>query len=235
MNSQCVCFMLVGFCSFQSAISVPLPEMHQDKRTWAMEAEQMVTELRRLASEADENEHPSWPSELEWSKMLADETAADKLLWRLWLRTGMPPLLRDTRTEPLAKYLRRNLSAYQAHISEHSNMTAEEVSALGLANAIEAFGSPLWYMTLRYLFEMTGVDTHWQVIVQSTPNRFLVASPINDEAASSQRAALARWLQENLDDMVWDGRSEQFRPRSGTYRGSDTLFQDIGAMVFQKE
>lgn len=183
MNFQCVCMMVVGFCSFQPVISVPLPETQHDKRTWAIEAEHILTDLRRLASEADENEHPSWPSEADWKKMFADERAADQLLWRLWLITGMPPLLREVRTEPLDRYLRRNESAYQAHISKHSNLTEEEVSALGLTNAIAAFGSPLWYMTLRYLVEMTGVDSHWQVIVRSTPSRPLVVCPISEESA----------------------------------------------------
>lgn len=220
----CVCFSVAT--AFLQGLSADAsePVKGRSRRGWVLEAERLIAELRDLARETPRQEESSWS--LKWTRV-AKQRIADRLLWRLWLVTGMPPLLEE-RDETFGRsYLQRNVVAYQEYVATHNGLTFEEVCRLGLDNAVESFGSPLWYMTVRYLREKAGVESDCRIVVHSTPSRLLTVCPMNERDSSRQSAAFARWLKDNKEEVVWVADENRFRPRNGKYVGTDELFQSV--------
>lgn len=218
----CVFFVIVIVFSRQLPSSAAEHVRDEDQQGWVLEAQRLLAGLSRLAKQPRSRGRSSWSL----TEMPADQGIADRLLWRLWLATGMPPLLREE-DDTFDKYLLQNVSAYQEYVDKHRNLPLEQIHRLGLGNAVESFGSPLWYMTLRYLAEKASVESEWRILVNTTPSRFLTICPMSKAASSRQSAALARWLKDNMELMVWDTVAKRFRPRDGKYVRTKKLFASL--------
>lgn len=206
-------------CSWQSSRDVAAAEEPKEHCSWIVQAEQLLAQLARLESEMPREKEASWSRE----ESPPSQAYIDRLLWRLWLMTGMQPLRDDDPTG--SRYVQRNIVAYRKYIAEHRTLTSEEVCFQGLKNAIDSFGSELWPMTLKYVIEKTGVTSRWHLEVRTTPSRFIQRCPIDKEAALRQRDALSNWLHKNRSRMRWDAATQRFQPKSGSYVESDALFE----------
>ena len=185
------------------------------KQSWMTQAEALITELSRLDLK---------PTKIITLEPSREVTRAEEILWELWLTTGMPPLLLGEGKLSLQTYVRNNVIAYQQYLVTHSNLKFEELQRLGLTNTIDAYGSPLWYMTLKYLTVRASVTSTIQINIHTTPKVLLVESPLSDEAYSTLSAEMARWLKNNEKELDWDVNAKKFRPRSGAYIGTDELY-----------
>ncbi len=154
-----------------------------------------------------------------------DARLAEELLWKLWLTTGMPPLVRGDVSSSLEAYTRANAVAYGQYIAKHNHLGFEELQRIGLANAIDAFGSPLWYMTLKYLAERASVTSDWRIQIHTLPTLLIVEAPLSDEAYKRLSVELSRWLENNDKELVWNAVEGKFRPRHGAYIVTDALYE----------
>lgn len=219
----CVCVPVVTAYSEQLAADAPKSFKGESQRGWVLEAERLVAELGDLARETPRKEEYSWSLK---GTLVANQRTADRLLWRLWLVTGMPLLLQK-QDEAFDGYFRRNAFAYQDYVAKHNDLTLQEVCRLGLDNAVESAGSPLWYMTLRYLIEKAGVDSRWNVVVNTTPRRLLTVLPVREGGSKRRFGALAQWLKDNKEKLEWDADAKRFRPQNGKCVGTDELVQSL--------
>jgi hypothetical protein len=227
---RCLLFAIVIIPWHIGAISFgddSAPTNHHD---WVTDAESLIHDLNDLSKLA-RTKPERWDAAFQSDN---HGRRADKILWRLWLTTGMPPLTHEPE-KTFDAYLRQNARVYRRYIAEHRELTLEELHRRGLTNATESFGSPLWYMTLRYLAEKASVKSDWHIELRTTPTYFLAECPLDKEAYSRQSTAFARWLEANKEQMVWDANTKRFHPRNGEYVGTDGLFQALMQSVAGKE
>jgi hypothetical protein len=209
--------------------------IQKSQHRWVSEAEELVGKLRDQARDipemekpdlADEQEVIRWLSSMLVGKQRINIVTADRILWQLWLTTGMPPLLRGP-DESLPASLKRNASAYREYVAKHANLTEEELHRLGLTNAVDSFGSPLWYMTMEYLTKKASLKFECIVQIHVTPKRCLIEAPLTADSYTRLSAALSSWLKANEERMIWDSRVRRFHPRDGRYVGTGELSDPI--------
>jgi hypothetical protein len=207
---------------------------------WAVTAENLIGQLSDLAQVIPEEKHydsfaklssakgkrTPWEDALTWSERLAHYRRGERILWKLWLTTGMPPLTQEA-DETSTAFFRRNAEAYRKYVNQHAKLSQDDVSRIGLVNAVDAFGSPLWYMTLKYLDQQVSLSHDWTIIIHTTPSSVLTRSPLNEAAYRRLSAALAHWVKANEGRMVWDENRRRFRPSSGDYLETEDLFRVI--------
>ncbi len=192
------------------------PRKEASDRSWVAQADAILATLSNLDLK------PVNTATLEPSK---DVRLAEELLWKLWLTTGMPPLLRGDVPSPFDAYTRTNAVAYRQYIAKHQHLGFDELQRIGLANAIDAFGSPLWYMTLKYLAERVNATSDWRIQIHTLPTLLIVEAPLSDEAYKRLSTELSRWLENNDKELVWNADEGKFRPRHGKYIGTDALYE----------
>lgn len=230
----CLSFLAVAAQPF-SAASAEEPTQ-KGQRRWVLEAEELVGKLGDLARGTPEIEKPDfreykkfmrWVMSWRVGKQHASFRRAQKLLCRLWLTTGMPPLLLRP-DESLRACLNRNASAYRDYVAEHANLADEELHRLGLANSLEAFASPLWYMTLKnYLSKKASLSFDSTVFIHVSRSSCLFGVPLTTDSYTRLSAALSTWLDANEGGMIWDSDARSFRPRKGKYVGTAQLSRTV--------
>ncbi|GAG25382.1 unnamed protein product, partial [marine sediment metagenome] len=161
--------------------------MPKNQPAWVFKAKKLIGELSDLAQvtlEVQQSRSFAKLSHAErieafqeavssWNERLSQHRKAERILWNLWLTTGKPPLIREE-NETVKTFLRRNAVDYGRYVTKHAGLTQKELHRIGLANAIDSFGSPLWYMTLKYVTHMTGLGADWTVDIRTTPSHLIV-------------------------------------------------------------
>lgn len=209
------------FCP-QRLFADPMAQPQSDnEHQWVSEAKGLIEELHRLIRATHDHNKLS-----SFSESLDHLEKADRILWKLWLVTGMPPQIHDTNRD-LRRFLEQNTSAYQQYVTEKANLTSEDIHRLGLTNSIASFGSPLWYMTLKYLKKNTGLVTEWHIEIFTTPKRFMVTEPLSKRSYRRLSAAMSRWLTANRERLVWNPKTQRFHAKDGEYIETDGLFSTI--------
>lgn len=185
---------------------------------WFRDADTLIAQLLRLDLKTP-YQFDAFPSER------AEQ--ADRILWKLWLTTGMPPSVQGDNAS-FETHVRENAVAYRQYIEQHRHLTLRELQRQGLSNAIDSYGSSLWYMTKRYLAEKASVQSKWKTAVATispAPTPIIVNIPLPQKVYAKHSANLAAWLKANEKQLVWDADAEKFRPRNGKYLGTDALFR----------
>lgn len=209
---------------------------------WVSNADELVKELLDLVRNAPEMEDIDMSKDSDVTRAVASSIGgqrlanlqrADKILWKLWLTTGMAPIVRG-REKPLPIWLKENALAYQQYLSKHAKLTEEQLQRIGVANTVQSLGSPYWYMTMRYLTDKTGVEFALRVEVHVVPDHFIVETPLTPESYKSLANAMSRWLELNKHRMAWDSRNGRFRPQDGTYLSTDELSDSIAQALTNK-
>lgn len=211
----------LGFAEVNPQSPAPLSAIDTEgnaKELWKSKSERLIDELRLLADAVPDADGQQWRT----TETPIEETKADEILWSLWLVTGKPPLLRGD-AEPLREFLARNVRSYESYVTAHGDMTCEDINRIGLANAVESFGSPLWIMTLFYLSEKTGLDNAI-LEVRSTPPRPMVVWPLKSEEYERKATALSKWLDANRGRLQWESSKLRFRSSEGAFLGTEDLF-----------
>jgi len=217
----CISVLASGPCK---SVSDSVTEARKEtQHHWVTEAEELIQELLDLAHDTREIEVPDSDYPVKalgaiapYAKELFEKRdKGHELLWKLWLVTGLPP---DTvgQHKSLQAFFRRSASTYQRYVTEHADLTEEEIDRLGLSNAVESFGSPLWYTTLEFLEKKSGFRMKWHCRIHVIPHDRIISSPLPEESYDRLSDALKRWLDANRGRMVWDSRARGFRPH-GSY------------------
>jgi hypothetical protein len=123
--------------------------------------------------------------------------------------------------------LQRNVVAYHQYIANHASLSEDALHRIGFANAIDSIGSPLWYMTMKYVAARASLTHSFQLDVHTTPHSDLVLMPLDDAAYRRLSATLSRWVKANEGQMVWDPKSRTFRESGLGYFEADDLFKAI--------
>ncbi len=235
----CVClyFLTIGsrdLFACDKKVSAPKGQCH-----WATEAEKLVGQLDSLASKAQKVEMPmpcltkmslkeQYKARLRVAKAnsFTNRRTVERILWRLWLITGKPPHMQKTDEIPHA-FLLRNAEAYRQYVTKHATLTQEAVYRLGLNNAVDSIGSPLWYMTIKYLTKTASFPQDWMIDIRTTPTHTIVEFPLSENDYDRMSVALTNWLKANKERMVWDSRAKRFRPQDGEYSATGKLWEAI--------
>jgi hypothetical protein len=217
-----LCLFVVFVAQARISLSVEIPELPEDGN-WTLEAKKLVGELQHIVETTPEIDRASF---LDKSKSLPDlwknRAQCDKTLWRLWLITGMPPLPGEPK-EPFVKFARRNAVAYQEYLDKNADRSLEEATRLGLRNCAGAFGSPYWYMAMKYISEKANVQFGYVLELHVTPHWTLKTASLSEKAYANLSAAYLQWLDANEKRMVWDRKRRQFRAQEGKYVGTNEL------------
>jgi hypothetical protein len=157
--------------------------------SWESDAAERVSKLAEMAELLSEAQPPDSFEELrdhseKHEKFLNLDNGPfgrfrpDRALWGLWLTTGLPFAQRQT-DEPMHEYVKRNADAYRTFVEKNKELSEESIHRMGMESAVNAFGSPLWYMTLQYLKKQGGLRYYDYVIdVRSTPTTALEVVPL---------------------------------------------------------
>ena len=216
-----------------------IPSTSDTPQEWFVKSQLLIDELLEISSDVAKTEQKAKGITLrgeatgDHEKMVADLVLlnlsswdigrkADGVLWRLWLTTGQIPTPKQE-NESLAANLLRNARKYREYISTHATATEEEIVRLGLTNAVDSFGSPLWYPTMKYLTEKTKVQFECIIFIDVIPSRSIIAESLPSDSYDQLSLALAEWLDANQERMVWDPDARRFRPRKGEYVGVPEL------------
>lgn len=211
-----LCAMVVGpSCCVTNAMATEPENVKSQNRKWVSHAEGLIVELLQLRHAKQNDELTLNPSR--------EVSRASEIIWELWLTTGMPPLVQGESS--FTTYLSRNATAYRRYIRENEALSGEELHRKGLRNAVDSYGSSLWYMTLKYLEQKAALTSDWRIELRTLPTVLMVESPMPEAAYAGHSAGLAKWLKENDGELLWDPDTNSFRPRSGRYVGTDLLFE----------
>jgi hypothetical protein len=211
------------------------PSTSETPQEWFVKSQLLIDELLQISSDVAKTEQKAKGITLrgdvtgEREKVVADLVLlnlssweigrkADGVLWRLWLTTGKIPTP-EQENESLAANLLQNAREYREYISKHATATEEEIVRLGLTNAVDSFGSPLWYPTMKYITEKTKVKFECIIFIDVIPSRSIIAESLPSDSYDQLSSALKKWLDANQQRMVWDPDASRFRPRKGGYVG----------------
>ena len=97
------------------------PRKEASDRSWVAQADAILATLSNLDLK------PVNTATLEPSK---DVRLAEELLWKLWLTTGMPPLLWGDAPPPFDAYTRANAVAYRQYIAKHQHLGFDELQRM---------------------------------------------------------------------------------------------------------
>lgn len=184
---------------------------------WVLDAYRLIEDLSIVVKQVSET-----GVYINFADRMTLQEKADRILLRLWLTTGMPPLVEEQGRLPL-KLLKQNVFAYTQYVADNSNLTCEEIHRKGLQNAIDAIGSPLWYMTVKYLAATANVMPNWPIEIHTTPKRLLIAKSLSKEAYERLSHAFSDWLDANKKRMIWNAKGNRFCPQNGGYVGTEEL------------
>lgn len=219
--------------------AAPLVVGHQERVTraqnhshWVDEAINTIKELDDLAKAIQEEDYSLNISEQTHaeriieiqkfvslcSERLVQRRKAEKMLWKLWLTTGKPPLTRKA-DEKFKIYLRNNAVDYQCYVTKNADLTQKDIHRIGLENAVESFGTSMWYMALKYVMEKTNLVADWTVVIHTTPSHTIIDSQLSEENYRHLSTAYSHWLKANIENMIWDQKKECFHPKDGGLYG----------------
>jgi len=219
--------LLMAACVGRPAAAFDEGARSETSDRWVSDAQGLVDKFLALANSYPQVQPPTSYSDLvrspekyrAWASsgegFLARESP-DRMLWKLWLLTGKPPLA-EWPKETSHDYLQRNVLVYREYVAEHATLSEEALHRIGLTNAIDSIGSPLWYMTLEYLARRASLTHDWIIDVRTTPSSVLRRCPLDEGAYAGLSAALSRWMKVNQSRMVWDPNGRRFRPSNGEY------------------
>jgi len=114
-SANLTCFPLPLVVS-QSPVSVSAAPVGEAQHQWVSNANELVAELLDLARNGPEMEEPDRSKDADvirafassiGGQRLANLRKADRILWRLWLTTGMAPVVRG-QGKPLRIWLEEN-------------------------------------------------------------------------------------------------------------------------------
>ncbi len=151
---------------------------------------------------------------------------ADGLLWKLWLTTGKAPAPKEE-NELLSANLSRNAREYQEYVNTHATTTEAELVRLGLTNAVDSLGSPLWYPTMKYLTAKTGMQFEWIISIHVSPPHYIIEAPLRPDSYQRLSSALSAWLDANKERMVWHPNARRYGPDNRKYVGVAELSREL--------
>lgn len=216
------------------------------QQKWVLRAEGLLARLGALADTCPKVEPRSWEEVLAsresvWSSIGASGRTkrGDRLLWRLWLATGTPPLLPVSADETQRSLFQRNAVAYRQYIDRNRYLSEGDLHTAGLANAAVAVGTPLWYPALQYFDRITGaLPVGDFLIIHSTPGYFVLGweslTPLTLQKQTSDviASALSAWVEANRGRMLWHCESRRFWPRDGECVGDEALMKQVGETLW---
>ena len=212
------------------------------QQKWVLRAEGLLAKLGALADTCPKVEPRSWEeilasreSVLSFTGAYRRSRRADRLLWRLWLATGMPPLLPVSADETQRSFFQRNAVAYRQYIDRNRNLSEGDLHAAGLANAAVAVGTPLWYPALQYFDRISGVPLRDLVIINSTPGYFVLgweAVTLRKQTSDVIASGLSVWVEANRGRMLWDSERGRFGARDAEFVGDGALMKQVGEALW---
>jgi hypothetical protein len=220
--------LLMGGCDSES--SPPPATSHvaqvEPEQEWAKDAFGLLGELAAVIDRLPETVPRSWEEIIESGSVewLGPETRANRkkgqrLLWKLWLTTGLVPLRWDMHDEETARsWFERNQAHYVQYVAANKARPAREIVVRGLDSAVLAARSQLWVGAFHYLAAKTSLPLDRVVMGSSGADAIVMwrwpagESGREREQRMAERfsTALRVWLDAKVDDLVWDERSHTF-------------------------
>lgn len=235
----CLCSLTFGIYGlFADASKGSASEDHDH---WVTEAQKLIEQLDAMASVAPDVKMPCMkkiPIQSRYkvriqtanANKFANKRTAEKIIWRLWLLTGKPPQMQQSDATP-HDFLSRHAEEYRQYVARHAALSHEAVCRIGLKNAVDSIGSPLWYMTIKYLNKAARLPQDWMIDIRTTPTRIIVEFPLSEKDYDRMSLALENWLESNKKRMVWNSKINCFCPLDGKYTSTDILWK---ALVMQR-
>jgi hypothetical protein len=197
---------------------------------WQSEARVLI---RRISALAEHVPEPTLGNSYV-REMITSRQEIDEIIWSLWLITGLPPKPRSESEESLRNYATRMASLYEKYVNDHRQLGKADVDRLGLENAVNAIGSPLWYMALKYVENKTGMKDALKVTVRQSPESHIVDLPLDNPSYKKLSSALKTWYDTNKANMIWRTKEGRFVPKDGKYVGIDSLERVITDVSFSR-
>jgi hypothetical protein len=228
------CIMFVSSGLSQQIDDSQGEETKEVKQHWVSEVSVSIKELFDLADDTPEIIIPDSDNSIERlkpilsnsKKLFGNGQKGEDLIWKLWLTTGLPPLMYD-QDKSLRSFLFRSASAYHKYVTNNAYLTEEELNRVALSNAINSIGSPMWYTTLEFLENKTGCKLRRNIIIDVFPHHRIMHYQLPKKSYHRLSKALRHWLSDNRQQLKWDSKIRRFRPSDSGYVGTDDLSRII--------